>query len=371
VRRAIALALVALGVVVSCTIMNGYSADQPDAGAPPPPDAPAAPEAAADADLCPHALPPEPPADEGGPPGAFTFVTTAKSVSLGAPEDGGLEPPFGFDLDHTCTCEEGQGSSCVPPPGADVCDQPNGIDDAVRELVATAEKFEIHFTHDLNDNIVTGANSILLWVDGYNGAADDPAVNVAVLYSPGLYGDAGQNLVPSFTTDDAWSVTSDEVVPMTKGPVSVAPGFVRDGTLVVRTHVKLGLLPGVTIDLPDALLVGRIGTAGNGVYFVADGVVAGRGPAAPLIRALGSKEQPPRSGKRLCTNPDYAVGFAIMGQRICAGRDIMTDPADDGKGKACDAISVTLKFEGAPASIGPIRDVDGGPACADAEVPCP
>jgi len=370
VRRAIALALLALGAALSCTIMNGYSADQPDAGAPPPPDAPAVPEAAADAEPCTHAPPPGPPADEGGPPGVFTFVSTAKSVSFGILPDGGVEPVFGYDLDRTCTCE-GQGNSCVTPPDASGCDLSNGIDDAVFEMIATAKRYGIDFTHDLNDNIVTGANSILLWVDGYNGALDDPSVGVGVLYSPGLYGDGGANVAPTFTADDAWSVTSDEVVPLTKGPVSVAPGFVRDGTLVVRTPVKLGLLPGVTIDLPDALLVGRIGTAGNGAYFVAEGVVAGRGPAAPLIRALGSKEQPPRSGKHLCTNPDYAIGFAVMGERLCAGRDIMTDPADDGKGKACDAISVTLRFVGAPASIGPIRDVDGGPACADADVPCP
>jgi hypothetical protein len=359
-----------LGVLLAagCTILNGYSVE-PDAGpdatssdAPVPPS-----DAGTDLDPCQHVLPPGPPPADAATPGAITFVSTAKSVDFGVLPDGGTGAPIGFDLDRTCTCTSPAGS-CAPPPNAgSECDFPGGIDDAVRDLVATAQIGGINFTHDTNDNIATGANTFLVWLQNYNGEADDPDVQIAVLYSPGLHDDAGANVIPTFTASDRWSVTSDEVYVGTTTPQRLVPGYVTGHTLVVNGAIALPILPDVTIELSEALLVAKIDATNS---YLESGTVAGRAPAGAVIRALGAKVQ---SGKRLCdpANGLYYVGFQGLASRLCQARDIMANPADDGQGKSCDAISVALTFFGAPASIGSVRDAGPNRFCVDAAVPCP
>jgi hypothetical protein len=360
------LRYVLIPLAMGCTIMNGYSVPTdagPDTSLPDTADA----DAGLDVDPCDHARWPDPP--EGGAPGTITFLTTARRVSFGLLDDGGVEP-VGFDIDGVCTCAFQQGPSCNSPTKA--CDLDRGVDDAVQALVAEAAHAitPIDFTHDTNDNIVTGANSILAWVEGYNGLADDPAVRVAVLYSPGLYDDAGTQRAPTFTTADDWSVVSDQIASGAV-PRRYVSGYVRHSTLVVQGPIDLGLLPGVILNLTQAILVAHIDNPDGGPYILTDGVLGGRANAPTLIRALGRKEQPPGSGKRLCdpNNKDY-FGFLALGGALCNARDIMTNPLDDGKGKDCDAISVALTFVGAPASIGPVLDADGGEYCANASVPC-
>jgi hypothetical protein len=366
-----AVAAAALLLALHCTIMNGYSVPA-EAG----PDASAQGDAADEglaADPCAHVRPPDrPPADAGATTGTAVFVSTARSVSFGLLADGGLET-IGFDLDNTCCLAP---DSCVR--AISKCDLAGGIDDAVQDLVKTAEEFQIPLTDEVNTDIRTGANAILAWVDSYNGEADDPEVNAAVLVSPGLYdvlpdGGIGKQRAPAFTTDDAWSVTRTEAHKNRDATVATnaQPAYVRNRTLVLHGAVSVTLLAGVTFTMPEAFLVAHIGDADGG-YVLDEGVVAGRIPKDVAVRAMGGVQLPPKSGNRLCDGAGLNFAyFNNLKQRMCQAQDLASNPADDGKGHACDAISFALRFVGAPASLGPLRDDPHVVYCADAAVDCP
>ena len=99
--------------------------------------------------------------------------------------------------------------------------------------------------------------------------------------------------------------------------------------------------------------------------------VAGRWSIAEALRVAGSFEAKVDAG-RICENTDATsmLLLAFFQTRICEASDIRASPGDDGKGKACDAVSIAVRVQASPASLGALRTVDTTGYCANVVLDC-
>ena len=209
-------------IVHGCTIMNGLTLPERDAGGV---DA----AEAGPVDPCDHALPP---ADEpsGVEEGNLEFVTAITMLDLGqygfdAGATGSPEFP-GFDLDRTCTCPAPP--SCIGPRGT-VCDDVRGRDNSFAPLIRGIAAKGLDIQKRMADGLKDGASGLLLVVESYNGKPDDPRVFVTLAPSRGIRdvlpdGGLSPKRTPSFTREDRWLVSDNQFVQVAKrGSVSGSP----------------------------------------------------------------------------------------------------------------------------------------------------
>ncbi|MCA9585634.1 MAG: hypothetical protein KC657_09770 [Myxococcales bacterium] len=354
--------LVACALVTAfdgCTIVNGLRVPE-DAGL----DV-ATVDAGSDADAsgCVGARPPPPP-PPGPPSGSGLFVSVLRDFNFGLRTDG-LNPSLGFNLDGVCTC---------PAPGSCVaktvtCDDDQGRDYSAWRLITRAKDATYDLEKTLNDQVTTGGPSILVFVQDYNGMADDPEVTVAALASPGLFDAAGTTkLTPTFTASDAWSVSDTQVV-VYQGttlpkPSSLVRGYVKDRTLVAETPLTLRFNTNVRMVLSQALIVAKITEVDGGGFALGEGTVAGRWPTRDAIESLGSIAI---AGTPICDTPALLDEVRAT---ICGAADLSADPAAAGD-RPCDAVSAAMTMRGVPASLGPPRTVVDTVTCSDAGLECP
>ena len=369
-----------LFVVDACTIVNGLVVDVGESGPAPSVDAGDASDGAVDP--CVHARPPSaPPFDPTAPQGAEVFVVVATAADFGIRANGMFEA-ISFDLDGVCTCLVPPGMKPVPGscnPNGDPktlmqCDTAGGEDNGAQGILNEAVQANLDFAKASSESVNTGGRSILIRVQDYNGQPNDSEVRVSVLVSPGLYDAAGtKTMTPTFTTADTWSV--DMAVTTDRGngvivPNVTTPGYVVDSVLVVNPpSISLPVSQVAVLTMTSPVMTAKVVAVAGG-HTLGDVAVAGRWSVAEAIRVVGSFEPSVGAG-RLCEKPAFQAIYDPLKQRICQAADLRSLPADDNKGKDCDAVSVAVKVTGKPASLGPQRVVDTTGYCADAGVTCP
>lgn len=306
-------------------------------------------------------VPPAPDLSTSSPSDPYDYVAVLSQLHLGVGPDAG--GPYGFNLDHTCTCPEKD--SCVrgitgdggklPP----ACDEPAGIDNTGRPLFALFAGSNLISEDLLNNSIKAGIVGIFVRIKSYNGQKDDAQVQVAVYSSLGWSGppDGG----PKFDGNDSWLVDNGSVTGgnLDAPRYTTTSGYVRDGTLVatLKFPIIIGskVLDPIVIELQSGLIVAKLELAGTALAKMT-GRLAGRWEASRMLTSLQAVADPLQPTQRLCgSNPTYQA----IKPRICEFVDITADPTDDGTG-VCNALSMGLGFDAVPAKFGPLRDA--GPA---------
>lgn len=370
-RRAALFAGTLALLAAACTIVNGLtvpdrSADEAGADSGGGDDVDAGP-----IDTCAHALPPPSPAS-GGSAGTKIFVSALSTVDLGVRPDAGTAEKLGFDLDGFCTCGTTTASSCVrPTDNPDTCDGDGGVDNAAAFLFQEASAFSIDLTDDLRSDLGGGAHGVLLWVQDYNGEANDPLVRATVMIASGIEG-GGK---PDFDggVAEQWTVLPEQTVQSNDGfvpqPGLLVSGYVVDHKIVLQGAFKILLLAGLSIDLAQAYLVGDLKptTLTPGGFYIENGVISGRGPVDQVLRSIGGVQ---KNGHAMC-EPENAFFYNSLKDEVCRVRDVVKDPTRDRLGDPCNAVSIGFTFHTVPALIGSQQPLTQVTYCPDADVSCP
>lgn len=335
---------------------------------------------------CRSAVAPDRPEDAYEPGGSgLVFAADDLRVENADAPDGALAPPKGLDLDQSCGCEE-KTPSCVPiiEGGVPSCDDEQGRDNEAARQLATLAAFYPDFRPTyLRSRIWEGAFSFVFRLEKWNGKANDSEVAVGVMPAVGLTRPAvGQaRPLPAWDGEDSWDIDPGALSGGDKllGADCNKPGtnciplaldttaYVRDFTLVA--HFRAAQLNinsgGGSFKLPftDATLIARI--SGSAPDYVLAGEMVGRFPSDRLLSLAATASL---SGESLCNTEGYEV-FKL---ELCRAADIALDPADDNKGKPCNALSAAMAFTAKPARIGQVRAAGEQPSqCPNFQDTCP
>jgi hypothetical protein len=315
-----------------------------------------------DADL---ARPPCPPATEA--PGADqTFVFAARSSHLGTAAD--LASPhfnLGFDLD--CSARPGgQPALCVPRSTAGWQPLPHGIDDALlmRALAPAYTALPHDRTVDLDAEVSSalehGRWGVLVTVRGWNGAPNDPEVEVSIHTSPGLVGGGA----PKWSGADTWvpyvDVDANGLRPFALDGLE---GYVVGGTLVVDATGRGAQLfrfgpqsSSFTLLVTDLSFAGAMtprGISGLTATGIIDGSSAGDAAVA-LRTAVGP-----------CAHGALGALLDAMAPELQTAPD-MPFVSDADPSATCDGISFAWALDAQPALLATSPGTDGqgpGPGC--------
>jgi hypothetical protein len=205
----------------------------------------------------------------------------------------------------------------------------------------------------------SGAWSILIRVDGYNGLPDDPEVDVSLFPSGGL----GKK--PAWDGNDTWPVVSTSVGDAgTSTPLFHSNGaYVSQGTLVAtmptsEMTIHGGGLDTITVRLTAGVLTARLVQI-NGLWHMQGGVIAARWALTDVFKAIGSYRD--NNGAPICTS--QVPTYTIAKQAICQDADILVDGTQP-KSAPCDALSIGLGFTADPAVLGAVVDAGAlSPGC--------
>jgi hypothetical protein len=312
------------------------------------------------------------------------------------------EDPIGFDLDNQCTCDTRKGArnapSCVS--SNPVCDEPDGVDNALDRFATSLRKIiptEINKVIGITQSIDDGTFSVMFYLAGYNGEANDPDVSLSLLNADGFVGptsgshldagppddefcrklqdsgractadgglaDAERPSKPCWNGCDSWAssdpaIVQDEAIRGGLVPVNMplASGYVKDGKLVVKfdgpRSVRLGR---VTLDLNEARIVADIklfmqdgtsvgfGAAQAPFRFGLEGVITGYTGPNSLLSNLG--EISVGTGQSIC---DLRGQFTSAKATLCGLRDVNLAGLAGGP---CNGLSVAFPFSASPATF--------------------
>lgn len=383
-RRSLAALAVACGSVFAlfatdaCTIVNGLTVesdasggDASDAGPP-------------DVDTCKHAF--ETKQKAGAPSSDLDteqIIIVTKDITLGIPPSGDDFEPISYDLDGFCTCYP-HPESCIsnikenPKPACDF-DGGGGQDNAGQALLSRAAiaSSEFNFAAAANESVNKGGRAVLIYVDGYNGQPDDAKVEVGVLVSPGLLDAADKRMKPTFTASDQWSVDMQsafdkdgKIIPL----VLIRNAYVAGNTLVARLDdVTVPVGEVALLRLSDAIFEAKIVALPGGGHTITETRFAGRWAIKEAARVIGSFEAS-RDAGRICETAkkdlQTAALYEFVKGYLCDAADLRVAPREDGRGLACDAISLAVKSSAAPAKLGKLRVVPKDVTCEDATIDC-
>jgi hypothetical protein len=323
---------------------------------------------------CNHAYPPEPPqiVDASGNLGSSSIFAAFNSIDIGVA--GGIDaaiPPFGYDLDHDCTCP-GQ-RSCTPrsgAPPAESCDDKRGRDNIDIQLFRLLESAASAGTTQIDQGLSAGQYGLLLEIQDYNGTENDPVVTVNFYVSNGLNRDADGGIpTPKLDGTDRWTIDPSSYVGQQTGgtPAYTADvAYVTGGTLVAHIPQSIPIafgdrsfLGGATMELYGAVIVGQLqlqqfdsGIPNSFGFAITQGTIAGRWSTRQLLSTLATI---PEEGGFLClTDPSLYNQYLYKAFKAvaCLAADISQDPSNDNKGVPCDAISVGMQFTAVPALRG-------------------
>ncbi len=307
----------------------------------------------ADADTCPHRLPPARPSadDPGG--SDIDLVTAVDTLSFGF-ADGGVPS---YDLDRTCTCPAAE--SCIPLKGAPKhCDRVDGEDNSGGALLSTFSKLLPGFDDStINQRLGTGQSGMLIRLQRYNGKPNDTSVSLSMYVSRGTgpIDDAGVDPIPNHDGTDQWIVDTTSLVGGTAPPY--VPKYLDDNAYVAGS-VLVG-----TLDFPLALggsysatfveLRSAVITADvvpmNGSFGLKNAIIAGRWDTRNLLTGMQVLGDPLNQGQYLCGND---ATYQTFKAEICKAADVAADPQNDGTNAPCSAISLSLGFDSEPAQFG-------------------
>lgn len=319
-------------------------------------------DAGDDAAPCGLATYPGPPA-LATPGGGQEFVVAIRAIDLG---DKSKKLP-GLDLDGKCTCITGKipaGCCQADAPSCQMakkaCDGPRGIDNAGASIFSMIKTFLGNFGSDFySQAIEEGAGSTLFRVRDYNGQANDDQVELAWYSSAGFDHQGGTVAAPKWDGHDKWLVTEDSVLPGDGGALDIdvprwvdPKAYVTDGVLVAAipsSVLRLASTNGIIdVRVSGGFVVARIEPLAPGQGFaLVDGVVVFRWKIADVFFALSSYRD--QDGIAICTNDAF---YKTGRGQLCALPDITVEAASPTT--PCDALSVGVGFQAAPANLGPL-----------------
>jgi hypothetical protein len=335
----------ALLVADGCTIVNGLTVPV-DAGPAAAVDAAPADAAKDGGDGCNHALPPPPP-----PPTTVDgadiapVVVVARQILLSTAMGA---VPVGYDLDGVCTTDQATETCIGDKPHVD---GPGGIDNNGGDLFNLV-KTKTDVEQRINDGIAVGKTTLLFRLSNYNGTPNDPNIILSVYASPGLLDGSGQSITPTFVESEAWALDESQFTALSPDlPTTTSTGYVSNGVVVAfLASTSIGLSSSFSVNLKSAVLTAELDLTGA-KPIMKGGIIAGRWAASDLLRVI-SRQRTSDGGKALC---DDALNYGVAKAVICADLDIMVDRIADRSGLACNATSASIRFVGAPASLGAKR----------------
>jgi hypothetical protein len=370
-----ALALLSGSAVVAyqaCAIYDPGLLLPGDAGAD------AAPNAA-----CAHAYYPDRPAREDPSMLTVEVVLAVQSIDLGVSPDAGVAlAPYGFDLDHVCTCPGPP--SCVQAQGApETCDDDAGRDHAALELFRELGALAPAGSQQTNQGLQAGQYGLIFDIQNYNGTANDKQVSASVYASNGISGiEDGGMPQPNHDGTDIWTVDPTYVIggSMLAGSncnqggckpiLSDDNAYVNDSVLVARIDFPVSFgtksfLGGAVMNLKGSVIVGRLEpvalTGGGTSYRIRDGTIAGRWPTRLLLQTLAAiPDNLSNTSRYLCGNDSF--GYQYLRYRACQVADITSNPMLDNTNAPCDAVSMGFRFDANPAHLGEVYGVPSPPA---------
>jgi hypothetical protein len=380
-RRFVAIAAtiaVTVGVLIiapACGsgFLDGLSGGQRDSGG-----ADTGFDAGADARACTLTRVPEPPPPQTNTtvPGTLILAIDAIRIDSSSSSTGLIPATTGFDIDDACTCPEPE--SCKPiDAGSRVkCDGDGGTDNALGAMFATLAGIdEKAFGPDFATNSIReGSYGAIVTIADWNREPNDAMVYLSFYSSQGAEAsiDAGKNPAIKMDGTDVWTLDPASVLegesklgfdcgsqPASCLPKYVTSGYVVDNTVVARLpdvpFVLSASTGRIAIEMTDVAIVAKLQKLPNDTYR-ADGEFVGRWPVQKVLKSLG---EVPVNDVPLCEQ----VFFDLARNEVCAGADVMLARADDHKGKTCDAVSTTIRFQAGAAKLGRVFRPDGsGPA---------
>lgn len=321
-------------------------------------------EAAVAPTVCGAAPPPPPAASiQGGTD--ISIIAAVRSVYYAADSGGGGLAPLGFDLDCVDTCPG-------PPSCKSAqknCDAVDGRDLAGNYFLSAVDNFSsVTGQRNLNELAATGEFTVLLLIQGYNGAANDSLVTFSIFFSggirPGLEGDdagvdASVTVAPKWDGTDVWTVDpttiaggfEDDAGVYHYVPSFTTNGYVTDYQLVATLpELQIGLGLGL-LTFTNVIYVAQIVPQASGGYRL-DGQLAGRMSIPSILAAASVIRDPldPTRTKYLCGNDPT---FQTFRGTLCGSADIMLDPSQDSMGDTCDSLSASLGLIAESAKLGP------------------
>jgi hypothetical protein len=335
-----------------------------DAGA----DAPPAP--------CAEVFPPtKPAADDPSDAGNQTFLVALHTLDLGIRTDGGTPPLFGYDLDNVFTCCDGGASSCKPPVVGSLCDENGGRDNSGGQLIASLALLDpTQFNaNTISQRLQDGVYSLIVQISDYNGTPNDTQIVAGLYASDGLEpGADGGVPLAKWDGTDVWTI-DDQFVLNGADASPILPNhfdshaYVVNGLMVMQVNFPLSIgtsaTGAITISLTGGVITADVVPVPGGGFRATNGQVAGRWNASSVLTAAQSLTL---AGQSICPGTSL---YKNVKQQICTAADITTDPSQDNKGAACDALSVAFGFTADPAMMGSVISSGAKPgACGEAGV---
>lgn len=332
-------------------------------------------------DPCAHQYPPPLPNDDDDRTGSIgPMWFAAERVILPFFLDAGVQP--GIDLDQSCTCQadlfDGAAPCTTPTQEKVVCDFDGGVDDSLGRMSALyAGITDIDVSAPINKEIADGSRTLLLYVDGYNGRANDRDVTLSLVAAGGLFSNRGCNdevrdaaitgfpdpdaghgaqYAPVWDGCDRWSPSRN----LTKGqrpqrkPAITTSAYVSNYVIVSEIReVNLSLL-GESVTAGYGYFIARMIPEDQQVphkKFRVEGFIAGRMLFDQMVRVIGrtqvNKEDDSGARTALC---ETVIWQAIRNQ-LCAAADTMDTPVKDHQGAVCNAATATIGFMGRHAEV--------------------
>jgi hypothetical protein len=227
---------------------------------------------------------------------------------------------------------------------------------------------------------------MLVRVLDYGGGRNDTRVSVSVYASNGLDGTTGEG--PRLDGNDKWTIDSDSTAggKATVGadcdavPVACAGRFidlkayVSDGWLVANVDLPFALESNLfasplPVTIRAGILLARIERDGSR-FALRQGTLGGRVEAGAFLTSLGHVQDPFSSpGTYFCGN---SGPYGQLKGLVCDSVDITTSPTAT-RDTACDALSIALGWEAAPAKLGHVteRPASADPCAAGWRATCP
>lgn len=312
----------------------------------------------------------KPPARPSMPDSADTDPMTIALRDVVLNQSGLRWREIGLDLDDLDTQSPADSVECVPPNmDAEVeLDGVQGIDNAFGDKLYPIVALALPTLEaDARSNQEAGLGAILLQMQGWNGTANDPRVDIFLTQSA-----AG-------TTTDPGSVTFDGFDPMVGGSAAPPPAwegndhwfgrddtffmgdvsqpiirddnaYIADGTIVMRLPDRIDILffvgtdMGVRVRLTDAFAFGQFN---EDFTRLEPATVAGRWS---IIDLLDTGEN-----INICVG---SVQRMIIENQLDTIADVRSNAGSGGPGVLCDAISLGVSFVGVRANwggLGPSR----------------
>ncbi len=313
------------------------------------------------------------------------IVVGLRQIDLGStnPLDGGPADnawkSLGFDIDGLCTgasktCGKSDEPACAPLQGQLPIDGEYCRDNSFGNLATTltyASSLTSQFGFgSLDCALCSGALNFLVRVQGYNGQADDDAIEVDFFPAVGLETPLPVDCSARFSDSSCfrpfmpWNIDRKVVTGASPGSspstLRSSAAFVRDGTVVIFLPDAFPIyFPGddtiiraFPITVHQGFITGKLAKQPDDTWRVDDGMIGG---STLLTEVLSSLEQ-----IGLCKgDTNYTVAEGVI-QNVA---DLLGSGTID-KNAPCDAVSVGIGFVAQQATLGkaveaPVRDYCG------------